>query len=269
MIEQIKKLEKMSKKQRKDYVIQYLLDNNIPYSIQDYDTGCNVFSLPEKLPFIGIGSHYDFVPNSPGANDNLSALVVTLDLLMKFKEKPLENIGVCGFFFDEEENGLVGSSAYIKEFGIEEMIGLYNMELVGSGNIVALWSVDSSDDSFLLKTIERMADEKDIGHYRFDNIITNNADHSSFRQAGLIDSFTITSITMKDIEVAGEYYEAIAKRVSLEQLYKIMLKAPVFKHYHQPTDKAEHLDEKTLRKISNLIEVSIKEIDEDFRWVGP
>ena len=40
---------------------------------------------------------------SPGANDNASAVSVTLDILRRARVERLNHIGIRGFFFDEEE----------------------------------------------------------------------------------------------------------------------------------------------------------------------
>jgi len=63
---------------------------------------------------VGIACHFDAVPNSPGANDDASAVAVCLDVLRKVKENPLKNIGVRGLFFDQEEAEMRRSKAYVE-----------------------------------------------------------------------------------------------------------------------------------------------------------
>jgi len=267
MIEIIQAVEQHidNKKGRKEE-IEFLLDIlNIPYETQPYSTGKNLFATLGKSPFIGIGSHYDTVSKTPGANDNGSAIAVTIDILRKVKQSPLENIGVRGFFFDEEENGLKGSRAYVREKGIGDLIGLYNLELVGSGNRVALWSVDEKQNTPLLKILESKAKEQKIDVYRIPRIVTHAADHLSFKKGGLEDSFTLTMITQEDLEMAPEYYAALQGRNPQEESWKVFTKAPVFRHYHQPTDKSEHLSQQTLQMVSDLLWDSIKEIDQAYK----
>ncbi len=256
---------KDNKKGRKKE-IEFLLDTlNIPFESQKYSTGKNIFASLGNAPFIGIGSHYDAVQKTPGANDNASAIAVTLDILRRTKHNPLRNIGIRGFFFDEEENNLLGSRAYIKEKGLWDLLGLYNMELVGSGDKLALWSLDNEQNTPLLRTLESKAEEQKIETHRFPMIVTNAADHLSFRKAGLEDSFTITAITQSDLSLAPQYFAALQGKNPEEECWRILKKSPVFGQYHQETDKSEHLSQETLQMVSNLLWYSIIEIDRTYK----
>jgi Zn-dependent M28 family amino/carboxypeptidase len=265
----VKKIEGTDKQYRKSRLLELLNFVEIPYKIEKYSTGENIIVKIGKPPYIGIGSHYDVVQNSPGANDNASAIAVTFDILRKAKEDPLGNIGILGFFFDEEEKNsigaLKGSREYINQNGIRDLIGFYNMELVGSGEKVALWSITPGQNTLLLTTLEKIAQKKKIETYRFQRIVTNTADHLSFREVGLEDSFTLTMITQEDIEISLLYYKAIKENKPLSDLRKIIQKAPVFKNYHQPTDTSKYLNNKTLQTVSNLLWDSIIKVDKDLK----
>lgn len=265
LIEIIKDLESEEKQQRKKSVLTWLDLLNIHYEIQKYSTGENIISTIGNRPYVGVGSHYDVVLNCPGANDNASAIAVTINILRKASQDSLENIGVRGFFFDEEETGLKGSRAYVQQNGIREIIGVYNMELVGSGDKVALWPVKYLKNTTLLKALEKTAKTQGIKTYRFPKIITNTADHASFNKAGLKDAFTLTTITNEDLAMAPKYLLAMLKKSSGEKMNKIISQAPVFKHYHQPTDISEHLSDDTLQMVSNLLWESIKEVDKTYK----
>lgn len=266
MIEIIQSVEQhIDNKDKRKEEIEFLLDVlEIPYETQHYLNGKNIISTLGKPPFIGIGSHYDVVPKTPGANDNGSAIAITIDLLRRAKQNPLENLGIRGFFFDEEETGLKGSRAYVKEKGIIDLMGLYNMELVGSGDRIALWSVNDKQDTLLLRMFESKAKEQKIETYRIHTIVTNAADHLSFRKGGLEDSFTLTTITKQDLDIASEYYAAIQGRNPQIESWKVLGNAPVFRHYHQPTDKSEHLSQQTLQMVSDLLWNSIKGINKTY-----
>lgn len=260
----VKELEGKSKENRKKDLCLILNDFGIKYETQKYSTGENIFVPSGKSKEVGVGSHFDVVEKSPGANDNCSAIAVTIDVLRKIKDNPLENIGTRGFFFDEEEIGLIGSRDYIEKYGINDLLGIYNMELVGSGNILALWSVDNKQDTLLLKTLESEARKKGIQTIRFPRIIANTADHVSFRKKGLVDSFTITMITEEDFKTAQLCYHALNKGSPFEELGNLMGKAPVFKHYHKSSDTSEHLNNQTLETVSGLLYNSIQEIDKKY-----
>lgn len=78
-------------------------------------------------------AHYDSVPNGPGADDNASGISGIMEIsriLSKYNfEKTLRFIG-----FDAEEDGLLGSNAYVNKpgFPASDIIdGVLNFEMIG------------------------------------------------------------------------------------------------------------------------------------------
>ncbi len=276
LLKTVQNLENKTDEQRYDFIINFLEENEIKYQIHNYKTGKNIIVKTNEddnsdKPYIGISSHFDVVPNSGGANDNATSIAVCLDILMRIKndvkQNPafLENLAfdIRVFIFDEEERNLLGSRAYIMEFGRQEirkgkLIGLINLEMLGQGDKIALWNLDDSVDDNkqagkVLETLEKTAKENGIFTKRFDKIVTNSADHVSFRHAKLQDAFTITCISEKDMEVAYHYYKAQDFGVSIQTLQDIISQAPIFQHYHKPSDLSEHLNEESMKRVSDLI----------------
>ena len=202
---------------------------------------------------MGVASHYDRVPASAGANDNGSAVAVCLDIIERYLAEPHEGMGIRVFFFDEEETGLRGSQAYVREFGVKDLQGVINMELVGIGDKLALWPLKDSAVGTLLSAFESTAAELGFRTARFDKIVTNTADHVSFRQSGLQDCFTVTCVTDRELELAGQYFAALAIGASHEVLWGILSQAPIFQHYHQPTDTADRLSAAPLTMVADTI----------------
>lgn len=243
-------------------IIQSCLDEwKIAYQLQPYGSGTNLFIKPNKSPYIGISCHFDVVPFSPGANDNASAIAIVIELIRRNIASPTQQIGLQFFFFDEEEKQLKGSKAYIKEFGIEGMMGLFNLEMVGQGDRLALWEVESDAKGLLLETLEKTGKENGVPVLRFNKIVTNYADHMSFRGAGVNESFSITCISQKDLEVSLHYYKAQELGVDNSTLQEIMAQAPLFHHYHQPTDKSDYLSEQTLQMTAQTLWQTIQALD--------
>ena len=83
--------------------------------------------------------------------------------------------------------------------------------------------------------------------------MTNTADHLPFRRAGLRDAFTIICITDQDVAVAQRYFQALAQQADKSFLWEILAQAPLFRHYHQPTDTHEKLSETTLQLTSAAV----------------
>lgn len=260
-IEVVAQLESTDKDHRRYVVVQHLESTGVSYELQKYDTGLNIVATIGNAPFVGIGSHYDVVDGSPGANDNGSAMAVTLDLLKRFTDHPLDRFGIKGFFFDEEEIGLLGSKAYVQIPEAQGVVGLYNMELVGMGDRIVLWPVNENSNLPLLESIKSQAHSQGIDAFCIDIIVTNDADHRSFRESGVDNAFTITTLSEADLEVLPEYFKALGAGADKDDLWKIMSKALVFQNYHQPTDTTEHLNDKTLQMVSDLIYNSILGLD--------
>jgi Zn-dependent M28 family amino/carboxypeptidase len=70
---------------------------------------------PDYGPCTLLGAHYDTVPDSPGADDNASALAVCLEcarLLRKYPAGPTAFV-----FFNREEDGMHGSREFVAGLG--------------------------------------------------------------------------------------------------------------------------------------------------------
>ena len=79
-----------------------------------------------------LGAHYDTVPDSPGADDNASAIAVLLEVARNIQAVPLDNT-VRLIAFSLEEYDYVGSTHYVERLrkGKEEILGMISLEMVG------------------------------------------------------------------------------------------------------------------------------------------
>jgi hypothetical protein len=111
----------------------------------------------------------------------------------------------------------------------------------------------------LLQAFEYCSNAAKVETIRFDKIVTNTADHLSFRRAGLKDAFTITCISDKDIEVANRYYKAVQDGVDSAFLLNILAEAPIFENYHQSGDSYEKIKEESILMTSSVIMDTITE----------
>jgi Zn-dependent M28 family amino/carboxypeptidase len=79
-----------------------------------------------------LGGHYDTVPDSPGADDNASAIAVLLEVARNIQAVPLD-ITVRLIAFSLEEYNFIGSTHYVeglKKRG-EKILGMISLEMVG------------------------------------------------------------------------------------------------------------------------------------------
>jgi len=254
----IKKLDYQISQRRLGIIIEWLNANSITYWTHAYSTGTNLIVDIGSGPWVGVSSHFDRVDTTAGANDNASAIVVCLDLILRLKSSNQNRVGVRLFFFDEEETGLKGSSAYVADFGTMDLIGLMNLEMVGRGEMVALWPLDNEKKTPVLDTFEQVAIRDRTPAKRFDKIVTNTADHVPFIRSGLKDSFSITCVSKEDLSVAEKYFLALSQGKDIDDLHKILATAPLFQHYHKPTDTYEKIESKALIRTADLIERTIE-----------
>jgi aminopeptidase YwaD len=89
------------------------------------------------LPLFVVGAHYDSIANSPGADDNASALAALVELARWIRPK----LDVAGPFkarlqlaaYDLEEYGLIGSFAHARELKAARapVLGMISLEMLG------------------------------------------------------------------------------------------------------------------------------------------
>jgi Zn-dependent M28 family amino/carboxypeptidase len=257
----VKQLQGQTAEKRREIIQLHLSRWGVPYEKHAYETGVNLFVEPLHPYYLGISCHYDVVAGSPGANDNASAIAVALEMVRRNQVYYTRRMGLQVFFFDEEELQLRGSRTFLEHHGLGKMIGLINLEMVGQGDRLALWSLDGQASGRVLNTFEAVAAEKGAPTERYDRIVTNYADHIPFREAGLADAFTVTCISGQDREVAKQYYQALDQGASVETLRELMAQAPLFRHYHQPTDLSEHLSEQSLQMTADVLWETIVTLD--------
>ncbi|MDP5169539.1 MAG: M28 family metallopeptidase [Bacteroidia bacterium] len=267
LLDRIKVLESLGDSDRMVQIGKWLQELDFQPQIQGFEEGINMFLRADKRPAMAIGSHFDTVPQTPGANDNASAIVVCLELAKRYRERPFAHIGLDIFFFDQEERGLRGSKAYVEEYGCEDLIGLINLEMVGQGDMFAIWPVDSSSENVVLHAVETVCSALDCGSIRVDQVVMNTADHESFRRGGLASAFTLTCIGPEDLRLAQELDKQRANGgTNTLQMAELIGRAPLFQHYHRATDTHEHLSESALELTVDVVWNALNRLD--VKWEG-
>ncbi|MEM9457646.1 MAG: M28 family peptidase [Myxococcota bacterium] len=104
--------------------------------IHEYSTGINVVGRrpgttnPEQL--VLVGAHYDHIPDCTGADDNATGVAGALEVARVLA--PIETERTLAVAcWDEEERGLLGSSAWVA-LGLDEgesVVAYYNYDMIG------------------------------------------------------------------------------------------------------------------------------------------
>lgn len=261
LLDRIHELTLRTDGQRHDLILQWLETADLSPLLHPYTSGQNIILPAQHSRRIAVCSHFDTVPQTPGANDNAAAVVICMELAKRLQTEALQHLGVEICFFDQEEVGLLGSRAYLNQYGTDGYLGCINMELVGQGDQFALWPLNAAHAGPILRAFESAVKQQGVRSNRFDQIVMNTADHQSFREMGIVDSFTITCISDQDVAVAQHYYKAMEFDVDSTTLYEIIREAPIFEHYHQPTDTSDTLSEATVQMTLDAIWETLLQID--------
>ena len=164
-----------------------------------------------------IAGHYDSVAVGPGASDCGAAVAAMLETLRALKEGPPLNNDVIFLFTDGEENGLLGATAFVKDYpGAKDVGVVFNFEARGNGGPTIMFET-STDNGWLIKELAA-ASTNPVANSLSNEIykrLPNDTDLTVFKQAGL----------------AGLNF-AYIKGVN---------------HYHTPLDNIDSIDERSLQ----------------------
>ena len=131
-------------------------------------------------------SHYDSVPNSPGAADDGAGMAAMLETLRVIgRESPRRN-DVVFLFTDGEEPGLLGARAFLEHPSIEDVGLVLNFEARGSSGPSFMFET-SHGNARLIRTLQRAVDRPLAASFSGDiyRMLPNDTDFSVFRQRGL------------------------------------------------------------------------------------
>lgn len=136
-----------------------------------------------------ISAHYDSV-NNAGADDDGSGIVSSLAIARALKDAKLR-VGLRIVAFDQEEDGLIGSSAYVRALDrtgeLEQVVGVLHLEMTaydsnddGRYHVIHCNENTSAD---LAALVESAAARGDLRLTRVD-ACTNRSDHALFWRYG-------------------------------------------------------------------------------------
>ena len=91
-------------------------------------------------PALLVMSHYDTVPNSPGAADDTAGVASALEIARLMKTGPVPERDVIFLFTDGEEAGLLGADAFFNTDPLARRVGVVvNMESRGGGGRASMF----------------------------------------------------------------------------------------------------------------------------------
>lgn len=208
------------------YIRQRFTEYGLQTQGQPFSTnGVNLLGIkpgtlfPDRVCIIG--AHYDNLPTgpiAPGADDNASGCAAVLEAARLLANVDLPNTVIFAAW-DEEELGLIGSSAYVTK-GIygSSFLGYINLDMIGwDGNSDRVAEVHTRPIAGSVALANKVLECNEAYHIGLVLQVHNpgvvNTDHYSFWQGG----YTAIGI--------NEQYDA-----------------DMNPNYHQVTDQYQHLD---------------------------
>ncbi|MBC7386394.1 MAG: M28 family peptidase [Cryobacterium sp.] len=154
---------------------------------ESYRTGVNFVAerTGASGKFLIVSAHYDSM-NNPGADDDGSGTVGLLSIARTIGKRPLKH-GLRFVAFDQEEDGLVGSGAYVKALvargGKSEVLADIELEMLGyngrnDGSFHVI-SCDRPDSQFLVDSVITAVSNLRNG-LQLTSACTDRSDHARF-----------------------------------------------------------------------------------------
>ena len=176
------------------------------------------------------GAHLDSVPRGPGANDNASGSATLIEIARTFAKLPTAN-DIRLIWFDGEERGLLGSSAYVREHAsdITRAVAMLNTDMIGSPNGDVGFSLGSGTSSAIGDAIRGVALRNNItATFRPER--HNRSDHAAFDRAG----------------VPSAHFGVSVRTVNKDD-----------PNYHRPSDTADKINKVILEQSADLLALSV------------
>ena len=190
--------------------------------------GTNVYTIipatVKSSEYVVLGAHYDSEPGSPGADDNATGMSLIYEVALKLKALEHREYNFIIAFFDQEEDGLIGSRAFARKLKREGLCvhSVHTVDMIG-------WDADGNKAVELELPTESVAKlynkaGNSLGIPVHTNSI-NASDHAAFRGQG----FAAVGIT-------EEYANGDTSP-----------------HYHQATDRAHTINYEFLASTTTLV----------------
>lgn len=208
---------------------------------------------PADAPLLLIGAHSDRVDAGHGATDNASGSAVVLALTERLQRTPLAHHRVKIAFWDLEEEGLLGATAYIeqsREQGGEKPALYVNFDVFGWGD--SLWMMAPDPAHPLVAASRDAAQAKSLALSAGEQYPPS--DHRAFLKAdwpavsySLVGADEIPNILMM---FAGK---------------RPMSRPKVMMVIHSANDTVEHIDETAASRGIDAVEAALRAWDAQSR----
>lgn len=218
-------------------------------SLQGVNLIAEVSDTGAPAPLLLIGAHYDRVDVGRGATDNASGSAVVIALAERFHRQPLAHHRVKVAFWDLEERGLLGASAYVDMAREEtsEIPAFYiNFDVFGWGD--SLWMMTPDTAHPLVAASRSAAQAQGLAISAGEQYPPS--DHLAFLKA---DWLAVSYSLVGADEIPNILAVFAGKRP--------MSPPKVMKVIHSPNDTIDQVDEAAAAKGVDAVEAAIRAWD--------
>ncbi|MBA2378305.1 MAG: M28 family peptidase [Blastocatellia bacterium] len=204
---------------------------------------------PDAKKMVMIGAHLDRVGVGTGAIDNASGSAAVISLLKAFRERPLKNIRLQGAFWDQEEQGLVGSRIYVqnrKEKGLPQIY--INFDVFGAGDTLWLWSADENLE--FVKNFKAEAARMKAAQFVSKDYPAS--DHRSF----IVDGVQSYSFSLGPAGEAANIVKVLTGQEIKPENFPAVLRT-----IHTENDTIDAVDAKAVARALAVVEAAIRTLD--------
>jgi aminopeptidase S len=191
-----------------------------------------------------LGAHLDRVASGQGVVDNGASCAVLLELIARFRARPLEKTTMTVVFFDLEENGLLGSRNYFQSLDPKALPSMaMNLDIFGYGDTLF---VTASKEGPLLASLGKAASEGAFPVRTVPMAQYPSSDHRSMAQAGA-ETLGIALIDGAEIDaVVGRGGAAPPRILTI---------------IHSDADTMNQIREKDIAAATSILENAIRILD--------
>lgn len=188
--------------QRREVILSSLRALGDEPELQPFGQGARagvniVATLPGRDPrVILVGAHYDRVDVGRGAVDNGASCAMLIELIAAFKASPLGRFTLQFIFFDQEEEGLLGSRAYFGS-GANRPAYAINLDVFAYGE--ALFATSSRPDGVLATALRAAAEARGLAVTMVPVNQFPGSDHQSMIAAG-VETTGVALVDQADID---------------------------------------------------------------------
>ena len=198
-------------------------------------------------------AHHDAVPGSPGANDNAASVAILLSLLEHWATR--EPPGRVRLLFPAcEELGYLGTRAWVRAHGVQDVAGVLSLELPGVGDSVAVWDARAPTPflSRVCGALEGSGLRVDESYHVVGRIPVFGSDHRAFAAAG-VPAYGLTSVPAAEADALRAFVFHPVRAT----LRSAVRRPPPFDTYHTARDSGATLDATALGRVTRALEAVV------------